>query len=99
MNTINDTKLQAQVNEAIVGVIESWWSSEVERTMQDRYGATVRDATRSVYDAAMNCPVDWRTATMDFSLDTLHAYLTTHYPWLPPEARTRLNYCFIMTWK
>ena len=36
---------------------------------------------------------------MDSGLDGMHAFLKANYPWLTREARTDLNYQFIMNWK
>ena len=90
---------QAKVNEAVARCLRSSLSEEPERRIAELYGAQVAAETRALYEDAMNCPVDWRTATMDDALDVLHRFLDDKYPWLSAEARTRLNYCFIMAWK
>lgn len=89
----------AQINAALVQCVSSSLSREAEAEITRRFGAGTAAQVRAVYDAAMNCPVDWRTANMDTALDALHAFLREQYPWLSDEARTRLNYCYIMCWK
>jgi len=53
----------------------------------------------AVYTDAINCSIDWHTATIDTGLDILHQTLNSKYTWLSPEARKKINYAFIMTWK
>ncbi len=90
---------ETKINEAVERCVSSDLSPDAERQIADLYGARIAAETRSVYEAALNCPVDWRTATMDDALSALHRFLDDKYPWLSAEARSRLNYCFIMAWK
>ncbi len=90
---------QDRVNEAIAGCLVSDYSRDVERRLRETFGQEIAARVRAVYDDAMGCPVDWRTASMDEALAALHHFLGATYPWLTAEARRRLNFCFIMTWK
>lgn len=89
----------AQVGEAIVAHLGSHWSNETTQGIEAQFGADVAARAKVVYDDAMNCPVDWQTATMDDALDALHLFLHEKYSWLTPGARSRLNYSYIMAWK
>ncbi|MDQ1523227.1 MAG: hypothetical protein QOE47_1151 [Pyrinomonadaceae bacterium] len=90
---------EAKINEAVERCLRSYLSPDVEQRITDLFGAHIAARTRAVYDDAMRCPVDWRTAKMDDALAVLHDFLDEKYPWLTAEARSRLNYCFIMSWK
>ena len=90
---------QAQINDALVRFVESIWSRECEAAMTAYYGAELTLKAKTLYDAAMDCPVDWYQNNMNEALGILANYLAAEFPWLSAEARTRLNYNFIMTWK
>jgi hypothetical protein len=92
-------ELAQQISAAIVGCIGSWLSKDSEAAIAEKYGPLVRRWVRHIYDAELGCPVDWKTATMDSALDTMHVFLDERFPWLAGPARTKLNYCFIMAWK
>src|SRR3712207_6743260 len=94
--TMNEPDDKAKINEAIVRCVGSYLSPDAEREIANLYGARVAAGVRAVYDDALDCPVDWRTATMDDGLSVMHRFLDESYAWLSDEARTRLNYCFIM---
>lgn len=96
---MSDATEHDQINAAIVRFISSYWSTEAGQQIESVYGKEVAVNAKAVYDAAMGCPVDWQTATMDSALGILSDFLTAQYRWLSQEARTRLNYCYIMTWK
>ena len=90
---------EAMISEALAKHIGSYFSVDAEKKVRDLYGEDVAAKAKAIYKDALNCPVDWRTATMDSALPVLAEYLNTKYPWLTPEAKTSLNYCFIMAWK
>lgn len=96
---MNDSTEYEKVNAALIQFVQDGWSGKSEKQIECHYGADVAAKTKSVYDQAMDCPVDWNTARMDAALGVLSDFLTTHFPWLTPEARTLLNYRFIVTWK
>ncbi|HEX8456162.1 MAG TPA: hypothetical protein VF656_02475 [Pyrinomonadaceae bacterium] len=96
---MNEPGDEAKISEAIVRSVGSYLSAEAEREIAGLYGARVAARVRAVYDDALSCPVDWRAASMDDGLSVMHQFLDEKYPWLSAEARTRLNYCFIMAWK
>ena len=85
-----------KINEAIVRFQRP---KERKQEMLDAYGMDIVAKVEALYSEAMDCPVDWKTATMASALDALHDFLNTNYPWLTPEAKTHLNYDFIMCWK
>lgn len=64
-----------------------------------QYGQAYADRAKSIYDAAMDCPVDWKTANMDDGLLALSQFLSQNYPWLSQEAHYRFTGAFIMAWK
>lgn len=90
---------EAIISEVLAKHIGSYFSVDAENKVRDLYGEEVATRAKAIYNDALNCPVDWRSATMDSALLVLAQYLNTKYPWLTPEAKTSLNYCFIMTWK
>jgi len=90
---------KAKINEAVARCLSSGLPQEVERRITELYGAQIAAETRALYEDAMDCPVDWRTAKMDDALSVLHRFLDNKYPWLSAEAESCLNYCFIMAWK
>ena len=96
---MTDSAEYDKINEAIVRFLHSSWSKETEGEIEQAYGVDVAVKVRTVYDEAIHCPVDWRTATMDSALDTLAEFLPARFPWLTPDAKTRLNYAYIMVWK
>jgi len=89
------------ISEAIVRFVESGWSREVGKRIRESHGDEIAQQVRSVYDAAMDCPVDWNAKGMNMNsaLAILADYMATQLDWLSPEAKTRLNYCYIMAWK
>ncbi len=95
---IDETEYGA-ISEAIVRFHTHLLLNRQKEEMEAIYGADIAAKVEMLSDEAMGCPVDWKTATMDSALDTMHAFLNAHYPWLSPEAKSQLNYCFIMCWK
>ncbi|HMV85347.1 MAG TPA: hypothetical protein PLD20_33865 [Blastocatellia bacterium] len=88
-----------KINEALAHHLNSSLSAEAKARIRELYGAEIAQKVNAVYRAALDCPVDWRTATMDSALSALRDFLAREYPWLSPEAKSSLNYCFIMAWK
>ena len=88
-----------KINEALANCLGSSLSKEAEEKIRDLYGDEVLAKAMAIYKDALDCPMDWQTATMDSALPVLAEYLKTKYPWLTPEAKRALNYCFIMAWK
>jgi len=88
-----------KMNEVFAKHLGSSFSTEVEEKINRLYGKDVAAKAKTIYNDALACPVDWRTATIDSALPVLADYLKAKYPWLTPEAKSALNYCFIMAWK
>ena len=93
------TDEQVQVSEAIETFLGSYLSQNAREQIAARYGEAIATKVQSLYDDAMSCPVDWRTATIDTALPVLHDLLTGKYPWLSDKARTNVVGAFVMTWK
>lgn len=87
------------INEAIIRFMQTGCSQGVQDEIASVYGEAVARQVRSVYDAAVDCPVDWNKVNMNGALAALADFLRTEFPWLSAEAHTRLNYCYIMAWK
>ena len=87
------------INEVFENYLGSGLSSEVGRTIADAYGEETASKVHAIYTEAIHCPVDWQTATIDTALPVLHEFLENKYPWLSREARKKINFAFIMTWK
>ena len=90
---------QETINEAFEKYLSPSLTRETRQKIAEEYGKSVASKINIIYDDVMNAPVDWRTATVDSALPILHGFLETNYPWLSPDARKKLNYAFIMTWK
>lgn len=88
-----------KINEVLSKYLGSYFSREAEAQVRSIYGDEIAAKVRAVYNDALNCPVDWRTASMDSALALLASYLKSNHPWLTPEAKSALNSCYIMTWK
>jgi len=89
------------ISEAIVRFVHSTFARSEEQEIIDTYGIEVAGDVRAVYDRAMNCSVDWGSPGMDMNtaLCVLADFMASELPQLSPEAKTRLNYCYIMCWK
>jgi hypothetical protein len=72
---------------------------EARQEIADVYGEEIVSKVIDIYTDAIDCPVDWRTINGCSALPILHALLNSKYPWLNEEARKKINYAFIMTWK
>jgi hypothetical protein len=94
-----DSAESDKINEAIVRFVWPAWTKEREQAISDAYGPEIAAKTRAVYNEALDRSVDWRKETMDTALSILADFLAKRFPWLSSEAKTRLNYCFLMTWK
>lgn len=92
------TKLQSDINEALEHCLGQYLSIEARQKIAGQYGEEVAAQVTALYEEALNCPVDWRTATMDDGLAVLGAVLDK-YPWLSKRARGSLVHTFIMAWK
>ena len=90
---------QNMINQAFEKYLGSSLSKKARQNIVDRYGEDIASKEDAVYSDAMKAPVDWRTASVDNALDTLHDMLNSKYPWLSTEARKNINYAFIMAWK
>lgn len=93
------TDEQANINKAFENYLAPFLSQEAREQIAARYGEAVATKVKAIYDDALNCPVDWRTATIDTALPVLRALLTDKYPWLSRQARSNLINAFIMDWK
>jgi hypothetical protein len=87
------------INHALAKHLASPWSPESEQKIVDEYGREIADKAKAVYDAVIDCPVDWSKASMDSALDLMHEFINQNYSWLSKEARCQLNYNFIIVWK
>lgn len=75
------------------------FSKEDSANITRELGAYTEQKAKEIYKVALNVPVDWKTWTMDAGLDAMHSFLRREYSWLSDEARSKLNYAFIMAWK
>ncbi len=87
------------INHALAKHLVSQWSPESEQKSRMKYGREIADKAKAVYDAVIDCPVDWSKESMDSALDLMHEFINQNYPWLSKESRRKLNYNFIMVWK
>lgn len=90
---------QIKINEAFEKFLRNYLSPEDRKQIAAVYGEQIAEQVRTIYDEALNAPVDWGSATMDSALDSMHEFLDQKYPWLSPVARTKINHAFIMVWK
>lgn len=88
-----------KINEAFESLLDSCLSKEALEKISLGYGEAVATRVKAIYDDALMCPVDWRTATIDTALTVLHELLQSKYPWLSREARSKINLAFITEWK
>lgn len=93
------TDEQNLINEIFTKYLGSDLSVEARQKIAVAYGEEIVSKVIDIYSEAIDCPVDWRTATIDSALPILHDLLNRKYPWLNTEARKKINYAFIMTWK
>ena len=96
---MDDSTERDQIDEALVKYLHHSWTKDVEREIKDAYGPEIALKVKSLYDEAMDCPVDWHHENMDSALGILADFMTKEFPWLSGQARTRLNYCYIVAWK
>jgi hypothetical protein len=89
------------INEAIVKHLQTSFSRSTEAAITAEYGAETAGDVRAVYDRAMDCPVNWNDhgIAMTNALRILAEFMAAELPEISPEAKTRLNYCYIMCWK
>ena len=89
------------VSEAIVKNVGGTFPKEEEARIEAEYGAETARGVREVFSRAMNCPVDWYAPGMDTNaaLAKLADFLKAEMPDLSPEAKARLNHCYIICWK
>lgn len=89
------------ISDAIVKHINSSFPRSAEEDVEREFGAETARDVRAVYDRAMDCPVNWNARGMDMNtaLGILADFMAAEWPELSPEAKTRLNYCYIMCWK
>lgn len=102
MTAINagyDSADHEKISEIIVRYLQSYWSVEVGRQIEEVYGHDLAVKAKAVYDEAIDCPIDWHKEDMNSALAIVSDFLQARFPWLTERAKTRLNYCFIMVWK
>ena len=87
------------INEAFETLQESYLSKDAREKITALYGEGIAARVKAIYDDALKCPVDWRTATIDTALPVLHELLAARYPWLSGKARSKITGAFIMEWK
>jgi hypothetical protein len=90
---------QEIINEAFETFQESYLSKESHEKITALYGERIAARVKAIYEDALKCPVDWRTATIDTALPVLHELLTSKYPWLSGKARSKITGAFIVEWK
>lgn len=93
------TNEQNNINEAFEIYLQTSLDKEARERIAARYGEAIAAGVEAISKDALQCPVDWRAATMDSALDELHGFLDEKYSWLSAKARANLNYAFIMCWK
>ncbi len=93
------TDERLKINEAIETFLGSHLSREVSEKIASVYGEAVAARVKAIYDDALKCDVDWRTATIDTALPILDELLNRKYPWLSQRARSKIVSAFIMEWK
>jgi len=89
------------VSEAIVKYVNGSFPRSAEDDVERELGTEAAQDVRSIYDRAMDCPVAWSDPAMkmDTALGILADFIAAEWPELSPEAKQRLNYCYIMCWK
>lgn len=87
------------INQAFEKYLESYLSKEARQKIAERYGEEIALKAAAVYADAINCPVDWRTATIDSALPILSELLSRNYSWLSDKARSKIISAFVMEWK
>ena len=87
------------INQAFETFLESYLSKEAREKITAFYGESIATRVKAIYEDALKCPVDWRTATIDTALPILHELLEGKYPWLSGKARSKIVGAFIMEWK
>lgn len=90
------TDEQAKISEAFERFLNSYLSRAARQQITDSYGEEIAAQVKTIYDAALGVPVDWRTATIDTALPVLHELLNRDYSWLSDAARRNINYAFIL---
>jgi hypothetical protein len=93
------TTEQDIINQAFEKYLESYLSKEARQKIADSYGEEIALKAAAVYTDAINCPVDWRTATIDSALPILSELLSRNYSWLSDKARLKIIGAFVMEWK
>jgi hypothetical protein len=88
-----------RINEAFENYLESYLSKEAQGKIVSCYGEAIAARVRAIYDDALKCTVDWRTADIDTALPVLHDLLDSKYPWLSGKARAKIIGAFVMAWK
>ena len=88
----------AALNAAIILYCDIPIPAERKQQIEARFGANIFTQAETIYHQAIKCGLgpDW---DMDAGLAGLHVFLKSHYPWLTPEAASKLNYHFILAWK
>jgi hypothetical protein len=93
------TDEQQKICLALENCQDSYLSQQDREKIAAQYGEDIAVKVKALYDDALNCPVDWRTATIDTALPVLHKLLASKYPWLSAKARTYIVGAFVMEWK
>ena len=92
------TNEQIKINEAFENHLNSYLF-EARDNIASQFGEETLHSLEKIYNDAMNCSVDWRTANIDKALPILNNLINDRYPWLSTRAQSNLRYAFIMTWK
>ena len=89
------------ISEAIVKHVNGTFPRAADAEIEREYGAETARDVRAVFDRAMDCPVNWNAPGMNMNaaLGILADFMAGEWPDMSPQAKTRLNYCYIMCWK
>ena len=88
------TNEQRKINEAIENHLKSFLF-EVRDKIANKYGAEIIAKVETIYNDAMNCPIDWRKGNFNAALTLLNKLINDKYPWLSYKAQANLCEIFI----
>ena len=90
-----------QIDLAIVKYVNGTFPRSADVDIEREFGAETARDVRAIYEKAMDCPVNWKSPemSMDIALGILADLMAAEWPELSADAKTRLNYCYIMCWK
>ncbi len=92
------TEEQARISDALESAL-GIYSRQDKQKIVEGYGEPLATQVFAIVEDALNCPVDWKTASIDTALPVLHDLLMSRYPWLTDGARRAIIHAFVITWK